>query len=135
MGGSLKLFEKHQTSLSPELRFVFPSASFSDRNDDAVEAHILCNDLAAAKGHDPVHFFRHLRNAEERIFLAGIHAVKTCPHVFVAPSAVFAVIYVDADSFSHDPLPAPEKRERCCVGLTFNMVESTNLITSSVYIF
>ena len=51
-----------------------------------------------------IHFLRHLFYAEETVLLAGCHAVETCPHVFVAPSAIPAVVYVNPGAFFHNGL-------------------------------
>lgn len=103
-----------------ESRFL---TCFPYRHDDTIGPDLLVDDLSATSAYDGFHFLGHLRDAEEGVFLTNNHPVETCPHVFQAPSAIFTVGYVYADSFSHRyqdwsgvlrklscPLPAGERR-------------------------
>jgi hypothetical protein len=76
-----------------------------DADDNAVGPDIPIQYLAAGTCNNSIHFFRHFFYAEKTELLAGCHAVETCPHVFIPPSAIPAVVYVNAYTFSHIFLP------------------------------
>ncbi len=76
--------------------FLFPHT-----DDDTIGPVIPVKYLSACKGNDPIHFFRHFFNAEKTELLADCHTVETCPHVFIAPSTIPAVIYVNPYTFFH----------------------------------
>ena len=85
-------------------KFVF-AFHLPHTDDNSIGPDIPMEYLAAGKGNDPVHFFCHFFYTEETEVLAGCHVAETCPHVFIPPSAIPAVVYVNAYTFSHIFLP------------------------------
>jgi hypothetical protein len=79
----------------------FSARLLPHENNDTIGPDVFVENFAAGEGNDPIHFFRHLVNAEEAKLLAGGHAVQTCPHVFIAPSTILAIVYIDSYTFSH----------------------------------
>jgi hypothetical protein len=51
--------------------------------------------FSTGKGNYPVHFLRHFFYTKEGEYLAGCHVAETCPHVFISPSTILPVIYVN----------------------------------------
>ena len=74
---------------------------FPHTDDNTVGPVIPVEYFTSGKGNDPVHFFCHFFYAQETELLAGCHAAETCPHVFIAPSAIPAVVYVNPYTFFH----------------------------------
>lgn len=70
-------------------------------NDHPIGPDIFINDLSTGEIDNPVHFLRHLFLAKKSEPLAAIHIAETCPHVFITPSAILAVVYVYFYTFSH----------------------------------
>jgi hypothetical protein len=74
-------------------------------DDNTIGPDISIEYLSAGKGNDPVHFFCHFFYTEETEVLAGCHVVETCPHVFIPPSTIPAVVYINPYTFSHIVVP------------------------------
>jgi len=83
----------HELSPRPSL--------FAHGYDNPVGPVVSLKDLATGQGHNPVHLFRHFIRTEEAELPSDRHIAETCPHVFISPSAVPSVVYVNPYSFSH----------------------------------
>ena len=82
--------------------FLIYSLLLPHANDNTIGPDICIDYLAAGKGNDSIHFFCHFFYAKETELLADCHGVETCPHVFIPPSTIPSVVYVNPDTFFHN---------------------------------
>jgi hypothetical protein len=101
--GAVDKASRHYKSCSVHDNFVILNllSRLPHIDDHTVGPDISIEYFSAGKGNDPIHFFRHFFYTEEAELLAGCHVAETCPHVFIPPSAIPTVIYVNSYTFSH----------------------------------